>query len=216
MSDFSDERLRALYAARAHNDPNTPHPDADGLADAALGHGSEAARLAVFDHALSCASCRRELELLRATSRAGETLQREQQRRMRAALAVAAVLLVAIAIPTVVRRAPRQLGAPAGNDIERGAPAVTASPTLFIVRPQGTVNPGTAPTLVWHRSAGMDSYIVEIVNDTGSVVTRSRTGDTTLAWPSLPSGHYRWRISGTATDGVHWESAFTDLVVRTP
>ena len=62
MSDFSDERLRALYAAHAANASDTPHPDPDQLADAALGRGAEPARLAVFDHALSCATCRRELE----------------------------------------------------------------------------------------------------------------------------------------------------------
>lgn len=213
MSDFSDDRLRALYAAHAANAPDTPHPDADQLADAALGRGPEAARLAVFDHALSCATCRRELELLEVTSRAGEVLQR-RHRWVAVSLAIAAVIVVAIAVPTISGKLWRQVRAPASEDVDRGAPGVAGPRLLTVIGPAGTVAPGTTPAFAWHPAPRIALYVLEIVDDTGFVVSRSRTTDTTAPWPSLArGGRYRWRVSGTTSAGVQWQSAFTDLTV---
>jgi hypothetical protein len=213
MSDFSDERLRALYSAHAANAPDTPHPDPDQLADAALGRGAEPARLAVFDHALSCAACRRELDVLRATSDAGRLVQRHH-RTIRACLAIAAVIVVAIAVPSIMRRSVRQFRPAEPSDTERGATTDTAPRAIGIIGPAGTIAPGARPLFVWHRAPGAASYLLEIVNDSGLVVDRSRTPDTTLPWPALPAGgRYRWRVIATETGGVRWESVFTDLVV---
>ncbi len=215
-SDFSDNRLRALYGAHAANAPDTPHPDADQLADAALGRGPEAARLAVFDHALSCATCRRELDLLLATSRAGESLQ-PQRRGLWAALAIAAVIVVAIAVPTIARQSARQFRPTGPNDAERGVATDTGTRVLAVIGPVGTISPGATPLFVWHRAPGAASYLFEVVNDSGLVVTRSRTADTTLPWPALPvGGTYRWRVTTSEAAGVRWQSAFTDLAVPKP
>jgi hypothetical protein len=208
MSDLSDEKLRALYGALAADAPQTPHPDPDQLADAALGRGSPESRLATFDHALSCAACRRELDLLQTVATTGAKL-RQQQLRMRLVLATAAVIVVGIGL-SIARR-----GSPVKEE-ERGSAAAddTARRAIELVAPVGPVAPRATPSLVWRRVPGVSSYKVEIVSDRAVVVVRSETSDTTLAWPSLPRGQtYRWRVSATQSDGTVRRSPFTDLVV---
>ena len=210
MSDPSDEKLRALYGAFAADAPQTPHPDPDQLADAALGRGAEQSRLATLDHALSCATCRRELDLLQTVATTGAKL-RQQQLRMRLVLATAAVVVVGIGL-SIARR-----GLPVKEE-ERGRAADdTGRRAIELVAPVGPVAPGATPSLVWRRVPGASSYKVEIVSDRAAVVVRSETSDTTLAWPSLPRGQtYQWRVSTTQPDGTVRRSPFTDLVVSPP
>jgi hypothetical protein len=208
MSDLSDEKLRALYGAFAADAPETPHPDPDQLADAALGRGSPESRLATFDHALSCAACRRELDLLQTVAGAGAKL-RQQRFRTSLVLATAAVVVVGIGL-SIARR-----GSPVMEE-ERGSAAAddTGRRAVVLVSPVGPVTAGATPSLVWRRVPGATSYKVEIVSDRSVVVVRSETNDTTLAWPSLPRGQtYQWRVSTTASDGTVRRSPFTDLVV---
>jgi hypothetical protein len=211
MSDLSDEKLRALYGALAADAPETPHPDPEHLADAALGRGSPESRLATFDHALSCAACRRELDLLQTVAQAGANL-RQQRFRTRLVLATAAVVVVGIGLSIARRGSPvaeEERGGAAGDDTGRRA--------IELVAPVGPVAPGATPSLVWRRVPGASSYKVEIVSDRAAVVVRSGTSDTMLVWPSLPRGQtYRWRVSATQADGTVRRSPFTDLVVSPP
>ncbi len=211
MTDPTDETLRALYAARAANDPDTAHPDPEQLADAALRRGPEAPRLATLDHVLSCTRCRKELELLQVADLAGQRLV-HRHRGTRFVLAIAAALVVAIALKTLLPRSIRERLGPRTGDAERGAP-VALGAELDVIGPQDTIAPGATPSFIWHRASGATEYLVEIVDDSGLVVTRSRTTDTTLPWPGLHRGvRYHWRVSAT-TPGGGVQSPFIDFLV---
>ncbi len=215
MKDPSDERLRSLYAAAAADTPNTPHPDPERLAEVARGRGSETSRMAVLDHAMTCAQCRRDLDLVRSAVRAGQRLQRDQFV-ARSLLAVAAVVVVAITLSVAGRGSLARLWRSPTADTERGT--TDREPmAVELVAPLGGVPANATPALVWRRVPGATSYLVEIVRDGGIVVLRTATPDTSLAWPSLARGQsYRWRVSATAPDGTVRRSPFTDLPVSAP
>jgi hypothetical protein len=98
MKDMTDERLRALYAAHAADSPDTPHPDPDQMADAVLGRGSVENRLAVTEHAMTCAACRRELDLLQSAADSGRLLRGRVALRTWVPLAVAAAIVLGIGL----------------------------------------------------------------------------------------------------------------------
>jgi hypothetical protein len=215
MTDRTDERLRSLYAAAAADSPDTPHPDPERLAEAARGRGSETSRLAVLDHAMTCAQCRRDLDLVRSAVRAGQRLQRDQLV-TRSLLAVAAVVVVAVTLSFAGRGSLAHFWRPPTADTERGGND-SESTAVELVAPLGPVPPNATPALVWRRVPGATSYLVEIIHDGGLAVLRTATPDTSLAWPSLPRGQsYRWRVSATSPDGIVRRSAFSDLPVAGP
>jgi hypothetical protein len=215
MTDPTDVRLRALYAAHAADAPDTPHPDPDDLADAALGRGSPASRLAAFDHALTCAACRRELDLLRTVAGAGRRT-REQQSWTRVILAAAAMIVLAVGLSVAGRGLLTRPWRTPVTDEERGTTAEDAA-AVVLVSPGSSVVAGSAPALVWRHVPEATSYTVEVVSDGGRVVTRLETRDTALAWPSLSPGQsYRWRVSARVSDGTVRRSPFTDLKVSSP
>ena len=218
MSDhLPDERLRALYEAHAADAPDTGHPEPEALADAALGRGSPAVRLATFDHALTCAACRRELDLLRTVAGAGQKV-RVQQFRARIILAAAAMIIVGVGLSVTGNGSLSRLWRSPIPDDERGANSSDAQrPPVVLVAPVGTVSAATAPVLVWRSVSGSTAYTVEVVGNGGDVVVRSETRDTSLAWPALAPGHtYRWRVSARGPDGTVRRSPFTDLRVSSP
>jgi hypothetical protein len=209
MIDPSDETLRALYAAHAANSPDTPHPDPDRLADAALGRGSAELRLAVFDHALTCASCRQDLELLQTTADTGRML-RQRAFRTRLILAAAAAVVVAVGL-TIKSGWQKDLGPSQAAESERGASVNNEGRTAIdLVSPIGAVPQGTTLNFVWRSVPGVTSYTVEVVGGSG-LVLRSDAHDTLLARPPLPGGRYQWRVSATTPDGTVWRSPFTEL-----
>ena len=210
MRDLSDEELRALYAAHAADSPDTPHPDPDELADAALGRGSPEVRLGVFDHALTCARCRKELDLLETAADTGRTLQRRAFQ-TRAILAAAAAIVVAVGL-SLTSGSLKELWRSPATESERGASADDSRPrTITLVSPAGAVAPGATPRLAWRSVPGVTSYTVEVVGDSG-LVLRTETTDTVLASASLARGrNYQWRVSATAPDGTIWRSPFPDL-----
>lgn len=218
MKDLTDDRLRALYGALAADAPDTPHPDADHLADAALGRGTPESRLATYDHALTCAACRSELALLETTATAARSLRR-QQLQVRFVLAAAAAIVVAVGLSTVTRGSLDRVRRLPATDVDRGTDQTAngqnaRATAIELVAPVGTVAAGTRPSLQWRSIPGATSYMVEIVRDSGLVVLRTETRDTSLAWPSLPPGQtYRWRVSARAPNGSVRRSAFTDLRV---
>jgi hypothetical protein len=51
-------------------------------------------------------------------------------------------------------------------------------------------------------------YDLEVLDDTGHVVFRTATADTTIAWPELGTGRtYRWWVRANTVDA--WRSPLT-------
>ena len=168
--------------------------------------GSEVDRLATLDHATSCETCRRDLELLRAVHRAGETSASRLALRWgswvpgpRVRLAAAAVLVIAIgSVATMTLRRP--------DAVMRGGP-----PALRLVSPADSVLTGEPVTLTWRSAPGADRYDVELLSLTGDSIFSASTPDTVLAVPAdvvvLVGGEYLWSVRAMLRDGTHATSA---------
>src|SRR5205085_378652 len=76
------------------------------LRDLADRRGPEPERLRTLDHAMACAACKRELDLLRAITESGDALAPARSRLMSPAVGVAAaaVLIIGIGISLATRQ----------------------------------------------------------------------------------------------------------------
>ena len=170
--------------------------------------GSEAHRLEVLDHVMTCPECQKELELLRAIEAAGgatagpSTSVTWSRRWMPLALAASVVLALGIGI-AVRQRTPA--------DINRGGPA-----SIQLVAPNDEVPAGQPVTFAWHQMGGASRYRLELLDDADVVVFSSETPDTTLVLPAgrlHAGGAYRWSVRD-ATPGAQRSSVLRRLRVR--
>jgi hypothetical protein len=186
-----DSHLRALYAATAADHPTTPHVDPDAIAAAVRRQGPEDQRLATLDHIATCASCRQDFELIRATHEAAAQLSRRgaltPPMRRRAVLAAAACVIAASSAVLLNHQSSSPNDTAPTASTERGAQ--DGSPSI------ATVATSPHAPLTW-RAAGPDAtYHVEILDDSGAVVFTRQTRDTTLPRPILAPGHaYLWWV----------------------
>lgn len=202
MTQPSDARLRAAYGADA---AGTPHPAPELIAAAAQLEGEEAVRLATLDHVASCAACRREFDLLRATHDAARRLAPSTWRVHAMGLAAAAAVIIAVAL-TIGRR-----GTPGVGEIapDRGASA-SAAQAITLITPLGTT-PADAPHFVWHAVPTTGNYHLEVLDDSGAVVVGRDTHDTAFTAPPLTPGRsYRWWVQAKI-NGETWQSEFGEI-----
>ena len=213
---MSDEELREAYlrATAARRDPGRggcPGPEA--LQAAIRRDGPERQRLETLDHAMRCAACRREFELLRAIevgrrAEAGEGVRRIRfQRPLVIALAASLLLAVALGPGLGWLRGP-------SPDVVRDAPDGGA--LAAILPADGAVVDAGAPLdFVWHPLPGAGRYDLELLTPGGAVEAAVRTADTTatLAAGTLPPGEHRW-IVRAATPAGEQRSVVRRLVVR--
>lgn len=200
-SHLTDEQLRELYArvVAARRDPGRAGcPTPEALLAAVRREGAEQRRLLALDHALGCADCRQDLELLRAieTSRRADAAVAVQSRRWLAPLYIALAASVALfAALTVWQRSQRA----ATTDVLRGgAPEVaTIAPS-----PDTTVAGGPL-TFTWHPVPGARRYVVELVTAQGAVTASRETTDTsaTLGDARLGAGEYSWWVRARVDGG---------------
>ncbi len=202
---MNDARLQELYreamAARdASFHASCPEPEA--LQALVEREGSEEARLAVLDHALSCLSCRRELELLRAL-RAGAPAVRRP--RIAMSWLVAASMLIAVAAGTIAIRSmstPPSTLRGAGDD--RGVALIAPPPNAAVLR--------------WHAVPRAASYVVEVLDAQGAVLAADTTVDTAFALPasvrSTGAAGDQWWVRARLSDGSELRSAITPLAAR--
>ena len=203
-----DSRLRAAYAARAADAPLTPHPAPEAIAATVDRSAGEAERLATLDHIAACAQCRSEFELLRATHTAAGQLAPATWRISGVGLAVAAMLVVAVALSVTRLAAPRVAAIPA----DRGA-GQASSRTIPLIAPLGPTSV-VPQRLIWHAVRGAAGYHVEVLTDSGGVIARGDTRDTTFTAPALAPGQtYRWWVQARV-DGEAWQSGFAEIRVR--
>jgi hypothetical protein len=197
----NDARLRDAYAAWLAQRVPTGR-DACGSPEALLAlaqkQGDEAGRLATLDHAMSCAACRQDLELLRSLAAAGGM----EPGARRAPFWSAPSFRLAASIAFVAA-----VGATAGvfllqrnEPVHRGGPA-----SVTTVSPGGDVRPGEADRLVWRPVTDATGYFVEVLSADGAAVLSASTRDTFVVVPAgaLTVGReYRWTLRATLGDGT--------------
>jgi len=161
--------------------------------------GSEEERLASINHAMTCADCGEELELLRATR-----VVRDRARIPHGGFALAAslVLVAGLGYYTLARR-----GSP--------EPAVDSAVMRGVTGDVQRVD-----SLVWRSMPGVTSYVVEVRREDGTLVTRAATTDTSFVVPAsarvAPGNDVYWTVSARLSDGSELRSAARRVRVTTP
>jgi hypothetical protein len=174
--------------------------------------GTEEQRLEVLDHVMACGPCRSEFELLRAMEQAGAgTMQVARpavspMRRLAVPLALAASLILVVTVG-------QRLGSTGSPDVERGS-----SDGFALLEPPPEIAPGISPTFTWKPVPGAQSYELELLDESGTVVWGARTNETsvTLSDPRvLTAGKtYRWWVRTTTAAGDQRTSAVRSLRIR--
>lgn len=200
---MNDARLQELYqrALDARGERvRAGCPTPEMLRALVAREGAESTRLATLDHVMACRECQREFELLRAIAAAAPPAPRW---RVSAPLALAASLLLVVAASVVGIRA---LSRP-GDDVMRGGGAEGVS----LITPASE----TPRVLRWHRVPGAISYRVEVLTDSGALLSGATTTDTSAAIPDsvpLPEGaRYLWWVRAHRADGTELRSPMQPL-----
>ena len=199
----NDERLRLAYSASVEARAATgSHPEPEALVAVVERSGSEAVRLEVLDHVMSCGVCRRELDLVRASlTAAGLPKQRTWFRSPSVGLmALAAMLLIVAGVRLFM----------ASTDIEagprlRGGSAVSTYPARWL--------PSGAAGLAWRPVDDAASYRVEVIDEAGTAVADSTVRDTSFVLSDALVRNRRglsWSVTATLGDG----SSVPSLPVR--
>jgi hypothetical protein len=207
---MNDDTLRQAYARHVAGrapDRRDSCPSPEALLAVVERTGPEPDRLATLDHAMSCASCGRELELLRVAAAAGEGSAARTRRFIQgpARFAAAAAILVAFAtIATVTLR--RNDGS-----ILRGGDIALVSPVGIVVQ--------VPVLLTWRRSPDATIYEVEVLSPAGDSAFAAVTRDTSLVLPAAATtaaGEYVWLVRARLTDGGQATSAPRRFTLRQP
>ena len=187
-------RLRRLYSGRvAARGVGTGCVTPEAILAVIQREGGEEERLGTLEHVMSCASCHREYEWLKAVDEAGgETAgsgaARGRPSWLRAApLALAASLVLAAGTALLMTRR--------GSDVERGEGG-----SIELLAPRGSEAAGRPVTFAWRSVAGASGYVLEVQRGDGSVAFSDTTADTTVSVAGLREGEYRWWVRET-TDG---------------
>ena len=201
---MTDARLQELYReALAARDarPGAACPEPEALQALVERQGTEEERLATLDHALSCRSCSRELELLRALRAGAPSIRRP---RVASPWLVAASAIVAVAAATI---ALRSMSAP--TNVMRGPSAGG----VMLVPP-----PMHASVLTWHAVPRAVSYVVEVMDAQGAVLAADTTADTSFALPAglrtRPEPNEQWWVRARLSDGAELRSPIAPVASR--
>lgn len=212
----ADEKVREAYrrAVEARTaPPRAGCVSADALLALVRREGREADRLATLDHAMACAPCRAEFELLRSLERAGGEHARAAVEGIRwkrhVAMALAASVVLAVGVGTgrrVLDPDDGPMRSSTDAEIELLTPAVSQM-----------VLAGSPVTFAWRPVPDARSYTVELLTAEGSVAVTTRTSDTVVQAflaDSLPAGDYYWSVRATAWDRSEMRSAARAVRVR--
>lgn len=210
LPNVDDEALRRAYQGlitrRAADRRNCASPDE--LLAVVEGKLPERERLRVLRHVGSCASCKKDLELLRLSADVARAVERPRRLSMPVLAAAASVVLVVGGVALWSRDSTG-----VGN-LDRGAGAIE----LLVPAPDSAV---TAPvTLVWASASDASRYEVELLDRDGKPVYVVTTRDTAAAIPDsvrLQAGHeYRWWVRALKADGSQPASTVRRLRIATP
>ena len=190
----NDERLRLAYkAALEARAPSGSHPEPEALLAVAERSGSEAVRLEVLDHVMSCGTCRHELDLVRASlTAAGMPRQRTWFRSPSVGMmAIAATLLLAAGVRLFMTSTDVESG-----PVLRGVAAVSTYPARWL--PTGDAG------LAWRPVADAANYRVEVIDEAGAAVVDSTVRDTSFVVSESALRGRRalsWSVTATLGDG---------------
>ena len=137
------------------------------------GAGSEAERLALLEHVLTCPTCGPELDLLRAASEGA----RAAERRMPASrwLALAAMAILVVGIGALVLR---------GRSVTPAADVMRGNRrALSLIEPAAGDRIAAPVHVTWHAIDGATTYRVELLSTSGELVAAWNTADTSAAIP---------------------------------
>ncbi|MFW6078156.1 MAG: hypothetical protein ACODAE_00950 [Gemmatimonadota bacterium] len=201
MRDRALERLYDGLLAGAEPEDRSGCPSPEELRALVEREGPEGERLSVLDHVMSCPSCRREFELLRATASARSRSLRPGRRWSRAGLAAAAVIALLVGGPLVWRLADVRDGP---SEVMRGE-----EEAVRVIGPIGVVSePPTA--LTWRSLPGAVRYAVDLVDRDGRAIVSEETRDTTLvltdAAQLADDREYLWWVEAIRLDGTRVRS----------
>jgi len=200
---MSDEKLRELYARATSARPNPRRvdcPTPEALEALAKREGPEDQRLATLDHAMACADCRQELELLRAIEQAGRAekgasaVHTRWRRPIVLALGTAlaaGAALVAVLGPWSARQDSTVVMRGAATDVRLAAPAAD------------TVVSAGGLTFSWRSVPDARRYTLEVLTSAGAVRARRETTDTSAAISAaeLGTGDLRWTVRADMNGG---------------
>ena len=183
---MNDDDLVRLY--RLGTTPRRPTRDGCVSPEALLAvverSGSEHDRTETINHAMGCADCAEELELLRSTR-----ITREHTRIPRTGLALAASIVLVIGLGSFgVLRA--RSGRVIDDDITR-----SGAGDVQLVSPSTDAD-ARGGTLTWRSVPGALGYTMELRRDDGTLITRANTSDTVFAVPDS--------VRATTNDVVYW------------
>ena len=202
----NDERLRLAYRASLEQRATTArgsHPDPQALVALVERSGSEASRLQLLDHVMSCDACRRELDLVRASIAASGVPRQATWFRSPSIglMALAATLLVVAG----VRLYTTSQDAEAGPRLRGGSGVAT-----YPVRWLPTIGAG----LAWRPATGAENYRIEVVDESGTALVDSTMRDTTFVVVDSLVRNRRgvtWSVTATLGDGSTVSSLPTPL-----
>ena len=200
----NDERLRLAYGAALEardGGAQRSHPEPEALVAVAERSGSEAVRLEVLDHVMSCSACRRDLDLIRASLvAAGMPRQRTWFRSPSVGLMALAAMLLIVAgvrlfmVSTDIETGPRL----------RGGSAVSTYPVRWLP---------TGAGLSWQPANDAANYRVEVTDEAGTAVVDSTMRDTSFVLADSIARNRRglsWTVTATLGDG----STMSSLPIR--
>ena len=202
----NDERLRAAYAVsleKRGSGARGAHPEPETLLALVERSGNEVERLELLDHVMACDSCRRELDIVRASvTAAGPPRQAATWFRSPSfgLMALAATLLVVAGVRLYVGS-----NDPDAGPRMRGGSGVATHPVRWL--------PNVGAGLAWSPTTGAERYRVEVVDESGAAVVDSTMRDTTLMVAESLVRNRRgitWSVTATLGDG----STVTSLPAR--
>jgi hypothetical protein len=200
----NDDELQRAYARSITTPPDRagcPGPEAIG--DLVARKGTEPARLEVLDHVMSCAECRRDLDLLLVADRAGARSALAPRWLAGAAAAILVIGVAAVGARTLLRER--------AAEVERGG-----APPLALTPERGAV--ASRPvTLRWHAVSGGREYRVELLAADGAPRWTATTSDSFAVVPDSAvarDGEYGWWVTARLADGSSIRSAVVPFSVR--
>ena len=212
LHDVSDARLSEAYRVllRGRRTGRRECVSPDELLAVLEETLAEPERLRVLRHVGSCASCRKELELLRAARDAAELAARPAWVRA-PVLAAAAAMVLALGGLALWSRA-----TPDPTDRMRTGEVAGA---VALLEPPADGLAARPVTLRWSRVPDAGRYEVEVLTRDGSPLYVTTTRDTfvTVADSALVLGsEFRWWIRAVLPDGSQPASAVRRFRLTTP
>jgi hypothetical protein len=185
-SPASETRLREAYETLLRErDPRDREscPSPEGIAALVERRIAESARLEMLDHVMSCARCRRDLDLVRTATAAAKvsgSVGAHPRFASPRLLALAATVVIAVGVAWFARSSTRGAGGMGEEPVLRGESSLTIHPLLRVPGAEG----GTMVS--WHPVASARRYELSVSDPSGrSLLTRTVTDTSLLLADSL-------------------------------